>query len=364
MKKTLVPCLIVCVFSIGGNYSWGRGGGGNVETYKDLPGDAPSCERRIFPYSEGRACPSGEFVNFAIRKLTEFGERPVWAPDGKKIAFVEHEFGEVYELDLSEGAGPRCITCGFEHQGFLRAHYMKDGDYLLLGPERHNNDLLDRIFDTGFYWMPADRSRGPRWIGEEHFEGVAVSRESRKIAYSKTWIETPFMIPSRMYVAELTRDGRIVNKRVVYRSMNVIEAQDFLPGDKGLVFSRYTPTYEVYGVDLHTGKATNYSKSRASEEPEGVFPDGGFTLMESDRHSGESGDFDIDIYMLRLDGTGEDVRRLTHFNDVPGEKATNPVVSPEGCRIVFMKAVDTGDASRLTGTGAGIYMLEFYQCVK
>jgi len=356
----LIGCVIALSCPTGASIAC-RDRGARIESYTDLPGDDPSCHQKVFPYRQGRSCPSGEFRNFTIRRLTDFGERPVWSPDGEKIAFVEKEFGEVYELELSRGE-PRCITCDFEHHGFLRVHYMKDGDYLLLGPGRRNNDLLDRIYDTGFYWMPAERSQAPRWIGEKHFEGVAVSRESRKIAFAKTWIETPFMLPSRMYVAELTKDGRITQKRVVYRSMNVIEAQDFLPGDKGLMFARYTPSYEVYGVDLATGKATNYSKSKASEEPEGIFPDGGFTLMESDRHAGEAGDFDIDIYMLRLDGTGRDVRRLTRFNDVPGEKATNPAVSPEGCRVVFMKAVDAGYPTRLTGTGAGIYMLESYEC--
>jgi hypothetical protein len=66
--------------------------------------------------------------------------------------------------------------------------------------------------------------------------------------------------------------------------------------------------------------------------------------------------------MLRLDGSGRDVRRLTHFNDVPGEKATNPVVSPEGCRIAFMKGVRTEDRREFTGGSDGLFLLEFYRC--
>ena len=170
------------------------------------------------------------------------------------------------------------------------------------------------------------------------------------------------MLPSRIYVAELTSDGEIKNRRVVYRSLQLIEAQDFLPGDRGLTFARYTPNYDVMSIDFKSGKVTTQSRSPASEEPEGIFPDGTYTLMESDRHLGLRGEMDLDIYMLRLDGTGQDVRRLTHFTDTPGEKANNPVVSPDGCRIAFMKARESDARFKAQGEGAGIYLLEFYQC--
>jgi Tol biopolymer transport system component len=247
-------------------------------------------------------------------------------------------------------------------QGFLRVHYMKDGDFLLLGPKRYQDAFGSRVFHTGFLWMPADLSKAPVWIGEEHYEGVAVSRESRKIAYTKTWADTAFHYPSALYVAELTKDGKIVNSKAVYRSPQLIEAQDFLPGDRGVTFTRYTPTYEAYGIDLSTKQVTDYSLSPASEEVEGIFPDGAWTLMESDRHARKTGDMDLDIYMLKLDGAGKNVRRLTNFSDTPGQKASNPVVSPEGCRIAFMKSVQAETTRFMTGAGAGIFLLEFYDC--
>jgi len=331
-----------------------------LPVYTDLSRQDEECGQKVYPCAQGKKCPSGEFSHFTIRRLVEFGERPVWSPDGNKIAFMEKEFGEAYEYDFA-GGQVKCLTCGFKHQGFLRIHYLKDGDYLLLGPKKHGNDFLDRVFHTGFFWMPADLSQAPKWIGEEHYEGVAVSRESRKIAYTRTWLDSPFHFPSALYVAELMREGKIVNRKAVYFSVNLIEAQDFLPGERGITFTRYTPTYEAFGIDLETGKVTNYSQSPASEEPEGIFPDGKFTLMESDRHAMNPGDMDLDLYMLRLDGTGKDVRRLTRFSDTPGEKASNPSVSPEGCRIAFMKSKKSADPQKLTGEGGGIFLLEFYE---
>jgi len=330
------------------------------KNYIDLRDSQTECETKVFPAQQGRSCPSGEFAHFTIRQITDFGERPVWSPDGKKLAFIEKEFGDAYEIDL-ETKEISCLTCEFNTEGFLRIHYMKDGDYLLLGPKKHNDDVLDRWLDTGFYWMPADRIQGPRWLGERHFDGVAVSRESRKIAYTKTYMNNFIYFPSVLYVAELTLDSEIINKRRAYHSVNVIEAQDFLPGEEALTVSRYTPTTEVLVVDLKTGRAANYSNNPGYDEPEGIFPDGEFTVIESDRHRGDSGNMDLDIYMLRLDGTGEDVRRLTHFSDTPNQKASNPAVSPEGCRVAFMKSIDIGDKERFTGTGDGIFMLEFYE---
>ena len=36
-----------------------------------------------------------------VRKVTDFGERPDWSHDGKRILFVERSFGDVYEFDRS-----------------------------------------------------------------------------------------------------------------------------------------------------------------------------------------------------------------------------------------------------------------------
>jgi len=330
------------------------------ESYADLS-TINECVNRHYPHRTGGECVAGELNHFSIRQLTEFGERPVWSPDGKKIAFMDKEFGDAYELDMSSG-NIECITSDFEHEGFLRVHYMKDGDYLLLGPRKFKSEFRSRYLGNGFFWMPADRSEPPRWLGEEHYEGVVISRESRLIAYSKTWFPNLFNLPSRMYVAELTENGELINKRVVLRTMQVIEAQDFLPGDRGLVFARYTPNYDVMSLDFESGEVVNQSRSPASEEPEGIFPGGEFTLIESDRHLGLRGEMDLDIYMLKLDGTGKDVRRLTHFTDEPGQKANNPVVSPDGCRIVFMKAMESEARFKAQGEGAGIFLLEFYEC--
>ena len=73
------------------------------------------------------------------------------------------------------------------------------------------------------------------------------------------------------------------------------------------------------GIDLKTGEVVNFSKAPGTyNEVEGIFPDGQYTCVEGDRQvaelGGRRGSSNIDIWKLKLDGTGKDFVRLTHFN--------------------------------------------------
>jgi len=359
MKKILLicPCLFIATCSF--FYSEKLG----PESYRNLADFQENCPDKIYPYRKGLKCASGAYDNFTVTRLTDFGQRAEWSLDGRKIAFLDKDDGNIFEIDLKTKK-VKCITCKYKHNGFYRVHYLNNGDYLLLGRKgKVESRFASRYFFTGFYFMPADASSPPKWIGGLHYEGVAVSKNSRRIAYSRTWFDRPFIFPSVIYVADVSPEGEIINRKAVYYSMNLIEPQDFLPDNKGLTFSRYTPNYDALTLDFETGRVIDQVKSPSTEEMEGIFPDGEFSLIESDRHSGLIGEMDIDIYMLKLDGTGKDVRRLTHFSDKPDQKANNPVVSPEGCRIAFSKSVRAKDwKSQSHGLGAGIYVIEFYAC--
>ncbi|HET8563305.1 MAG TPA: hypothetical protein VFM35_05480, partial [Candidatus Binatia bacterium] len=90
-------------------------------------------------------------------------------------------------------------------------------------------------------------------------------------------------------------------------------------------------------------KVENMSKAPGTyNEVEGIFPDGQYTLVEADRQveklGGSHGSRNIDIWKLKLDGTGKDFVRLTHFNDYEGFKASNPVISTDGRYMAFQLA--------------------------
>jgi Tol biopolymer transport system component len=92
---------------------------------------------------------------------------------------------------------------------------------------------------------------------------------------------------------------------------------------------------------------------------EGIFPDGSYSCVESDRQceflGGDAGAGNIDIWKLKLDGSGSDFTRLTFFNDYEGCKASNPVVSTDGRFMAFQSAKATDPA----GVGYGILIYWF-----
>jgi hypothetical protein len=114
------------------------------------------------------------------------------------------------------------------------------------------------------------------------------------------------------------------------------------------------------GIDLATGKVTNFSKAPGTyNECEGIFPDGEHTAVEGDRqveqYDNKHGSQYIDLYKLKLDGTGKDFVRLTHFNDYEGWKASNPVISTDGKLMAFQVARSSDPA----GVGYGLLLYHF-----
>lgn len=316
-----------------------------------------------------------------IRQLTHFGERAEWSHDGRHILFIEKTFGDLYAYELESGA-IRLLSRHFHHEGFLRAMYLANGDILLFGPRKFDPDdpYKSRWRESELWVLDKSLTRPPVPLGTEVFEGAAVSRTNMRIVwtvgradyYDADDLLEPRNLPewvSQFWLADIAYENdvpRLVNKRMVLdtRALSFeadIEPQNFRgPDERELIFSayRYNGTRvmgtnaEVMGLDLETGKITNYSNSPGYEEPEGIFPGGEYTLVESDRHRG-GGDGNIDLYRLRLDGSGE-MERLTHFNDRPGYKASNPVVSDDGRFIAFQMARSTD----LPGVGHGIFLYD------
>jgi hypothetical protein len=297
-----------------------------------------------------------------IRQVTTFGQRADWSHDGKKILFVEKTFGDVYEVSL-ETLEVRPLTHHYYHEGYVRALYLSNGDILLSGARKFDAEdpVPSRKRDAELWVLDKDGGKPPHPLGELCYEGPAVSRKNLKIAWS--WRgDQPEAVD---YMADIAyRDGipEIVNKQAVLTKEHLpgildIETQNFRPPDeKELLFSAYSDEYrvcEVMGVDLETGEIRNYSlRPDEYDEPEGIFPDGEHILVECDRHN-DGGTSQIDIYKLKLDGSGES-ERLTFFSDQEGYKSSNPVVSDDGRYMAFQVA-RVGDWA---GVGRGIFIFD------
>ena len=304
-----------------------------------------------------------------IEILTRFGERADISPDNKHIAFMAKSFGDAMTIDL-DTREIRCLTCNIPGAAFLRVMHLSTGDYLLIGPDHFENIHISRSRDNELWFLSKARGSKPVRLGQRMNEGAAVSKHQLRIAFAQTHDQDAGLSPgaSRIMVADLRINGDsawLVNRSTVYESKDrscTLEAQDFYDNDSKLSFVCYQPNdcAAVMGIDLKTSVVTDFSRSPGTyNETEGIFPDGLYTCVEADRQcewlGGKRGSGNIDIWKLRMDGTGKDYVRLTHFNDYIGGKASNPVVATNGKFMAFQSAKTTDPA----GVGYGLLIFHF-----
>lgn len=300
-----------------------------------------------------------------IEMLTHFGERADFSPANDAVAFMAKSFGDAFTIDLKTRI-IRCLTCNVPGAAFLRVMHLSSGDYLLIGPERFVDLRQGRHRDNELWLLRRAPGAKPVKLGQKMSEGAAVSKRGMKIAFAQTSGQNPELPrgASRLIVAELDlAAGALRNAKVVHESPSnacTLEAQDFFDNDRKLTYTCYEPKDRgsVYVIDLESGNITPQSASiGAYNEVEGIFPGGLHTCVESDQHAqraGWPGGFrNIDVWKLRLDGTGKHFERITFFNDYEGWKASNPVVSSDGRWLAFQAAKTADEA----GVGYGILLM-------
>jgi len=300
-----------------------------------------------------------------IEVLTQFGERADFSPDNKSIAFMSKSFGDAMVIDLKTRQ-IRCLTCNVPAASFLRVMHLSTGDYILIGPDHFENINISRSRDNELWFLSKKRGSKPVKLGQKMSEGAAVSKRNLTIAFAET-LDLPDGA-SRIIVAYLDLSGtepKLINKKIIHESKDrscVLEAQDFYDNDTKLTFTCYEPKglASVWGIELQTKKVTNFSNAPGNyNEVEGIFPVGQYTCVESDHQcdwlGGERGAGNIDIWKLKLDGTGKNFTRLTFFNDYQGSKASNPVISTDGKWMAFQSARTTDPA----GVGYGLLLYRF-----
>lgn len=304
-----------------------------------------------------------------ITRVTGFGERADWSPDGRRLVFLSKTFGDVMELDLKTKL-IRNLTAGYPHYGFTRALYLMNGDLLLSGPERFDpKNAGEARVQCWLFVLDQSGTKPVVPLGTKCSEGPAVSRRRLHIAWTHVGAQYPDEMAagtSRMQEADIVYENgrpRLANRRLIIKSQDLpftctLETQNFRPpAEQELTFSAYGyQATEVCGINLVTKKVVNYSNAPGQyDEPEGIFPDGQYTLVECDKQN-HPGAGNIDLWKLKLEGSGA-YERLTHFSDYPGYKASNPVVSDDGRFIAFQMA-RSRDAA---GVGHGIFLFDIRQ---
>jgi Tol biopolymer transport system component len=301
--------------------------------------------------------------------LTHFGERADISPDNQRVAFMDKSFGDAFVIDLKSRT-IRCLTCNVPGAAFLRVMHLSSGDYILIGPKSFMDIHSSRSADNQLWFLSKKRGSRPQPLEQKMSEGAAISKNTLKISYAVTAAQDGSLAPgtSQLFVADVVLENgsaRLANKQMVFESRSkdcTIEAQDFYDNNSKMTFTCYEPDglASVMTIDLSSRKVENMSKAPGTyNECEGIYPDGLYTNVEADRQveqlGGRHGAGNIDIWKLRLDGTGKDFKRLTRFNDYEGYKASNPVVSTDGRFMAFQVAHPQDEA----GVGYGILLYRF-----
>jgi len=316
-----------------------------------------------------------------IKLVSGFGERPNWSHDGRFILFLDKPMGEVYELELATGI-IRPKTRHFNHYGFTRAKYLANGDILLAGPNEpfDPTDEEERYKARNITWLYVMDKSGlnpPVPLNTMCAEGPAVSRTKMRIAWTHRDRQFPEFGKNRakLLMAEIVyEDGvpKLSNEREIFDSRQLpfdlgdssLETQSLVPPEDVMVtFTAYTinegNNTDVYMVDSETGEFRTVTNSTCCyDEAEGIFPDGLHTLVEH-ANSEEKAWPLIDLYKLKLDGSG-DMQRLTYFTDYKGFKANQGVISDDGKYMSFQIGKDNTEP----GAGFGFLIMDLEQAAK
>jgi hypothetical protein len=308
-----------------------------------------------------------------IRRVLPTGMRPDWSPDGRGLIYTDAPLGNVWRLDLRTKKTTN-LTGRFPNHGYLRAYSLHSGDILLCGPDKtpRNADSPEAgRFDGKLFVFQKPFTRKPVPLGRPCWEGQAVSHRSDRIAWNESTIDftnpdqqflvgkseiwTGDIVKNRRGTPRLAHVKRVATRQDIGVKLAPIEVQDFRgPDEHELLLTAYGAlTGEVYGYDMRTGAATDYSGySPFYEEAEGAAHSGRFDVVERDLMVNPIPGT-LDLWRLELDGSAT-FRRLTHFNRHKGYGASNPVVSPDDRMIAFQMSVSEG----AEGEGAGIFVLD------
>jgi hypothetical protein len=308
--------------------------------------------------------------------LTTWGVRPEWDEKSENIYFLNKLVGDVFKINIKTKEVSQ-VTSGFYHGGIHRVLCLANGDLLLaMGSDIFDakNPEKDRHAGLGLYVLTKDNPNNPYQLDAYCDEGPAVSRNSLKIAWT---LEGQREIKAGEIVY---KDGvpqlKDVETIISYNDSSAyvrLETQDFRPPhDEELIYTHYWGdardqyyNSQVFGFNLDTKKTTKYTDlPKSYNEAEGIFPDGKYMTIESDRHQPmeERNKYKLDIYILDLDGSGK-VERLAdfstrYFNKI---KSDNPVVNNKGTLIAHQFGFQKG-----AGDGRGIFLfdLEAYKKYK
>ncbi|MFC5730825.1 MULTISPECIES: PD40 domain-containing protein [Nocardioides] len=328
-------------------------------------------------------------ARFKMRRVLDWGDRPNWSPDGRRLIFTESdsEDSPAYELDLDTGE-VRCLTCQWGPKGLVtRIYHLPDSSFLIeAGPDLANSSSGTGtgsgpgLLATELYWMPATAATPPQPLDAQASGEVAISpRPTSDGGFRIAWSGVKTL--GQITLGELVHDGKraaIVNRRAITTPLpradgsvgGYGEPYDFARNDAAVTFwglgFELPANGEMFELDLATGATRRLYRDRSHNETH-LFAGERFGLEESNRASDPEGPASgisglvgavpmvggpFDLFVVALDGSDR-VRRLTHVSDIGGQ-ANQSIPAPDGRQIAFvLQAPSSGPLAGLDGLYVG-----------
>ena len=323
-----------------------------------------------------------------IKIMINWGSRPVWIDD-HRIAFLNNVVGDVYMMDMEQN-NVTLLTGHFAHAGFSRVHVLRNRDLLLVGllegqlpssltVSPYVPYVVGR-FNGNMFLLKVPYDEAPYPFNVHAWEGVAVSRQTDRIAWSDTsvsffganlFISLIYYLfyPSNLWTGVIVYDENgepsLTEQKIIHSKgwfdFVFNEPQDFRgDNDEELLFSKYGPCAEgssdMWIYDLTENRNYNAvpKETLAYNEWEGISPGYDEALFERDPNATRfSGPSLIDMYVWNF--ASQQSQIYTQFRRSDGLCFTNAVFSPNG-RWVLMGA----KPGKITpGFTVGIVLIDF-----
>lgn len=337
---------------------------------------------------------------FRQERVLDWGNRPNWSADGRRIAFTKDDLvdGPAYELDLRTRK-VRCLTCKFGDTQFVtRIFHLPDDSFLIEaapGMKGGSGGAAD-AGRTQLFWMSKGLDR-PVSLDSGAMGDIAIARApnadgSVDIAWAR-----PSATGLDLTMARLVNDGKTahladIQTLYTYRpgqpgAPSFPEAYDFIDGGRSVMFwtTEMGPLdSEMYKVDIATKAVSKVYASPWHNETH-VFPDERYGLEEANIHSHPEGRYrgisahirpgveqilrfsgekraaeiaaenshkSFDIFVITMDGKSR--RALTNVS-TSGAEAHQSTVSPDGRRIAFAIKDHSGKSAHPAGLYIGTF---------